>query len=498
MYRSRHKQDLDRRALNFLSSIDIDDKILYYDILCTKAHVIMLHDIRLLSKDELVEIVNELDHILRHPEKLAKEGFEDIHEALEAQLIRKIGVDVGGKVQTGRSRNDQVITDIRIKARDDLIDIIFQLTNLVRLLLQKSEENLNSIMPLYTHLQQAQIGNFAHYLLAYSESLMREIDRMFSLYNRINQSPLGAGPIGGSIFPIDRKMTAKLLGFDNLISNTIDATSSRDFMIEFVSDISSIMITLSRIAEDMIIWSSQEFGFIEIHDKHASTSSAMPQKKNPDPLELIRSKTAIVIGNLTSILTILKSLPSGYSRDLQDTKVPFWNSVDIVSSSLEIVNDVITSLTVNKDVMAKASNTSYAIALDIAEVLVMNHKIPFRIAHKLVGALVNTAMNKKDGKSLKYLSSSDISEVLEKMKIKMPPGKLIQIIENSSPQKSIANRRSEGSPGAQKQTKTIKNYKLLLEKYFNEVGKKKKNVDSSKENITNTINLIKTKSSSQQ
>ena len=497
MYRSRHKQDLDKRALNFLSSIGVDDKILYYDILCTKAHVIMLHDIRLLSKDELVEIVNELDRILRHPEKLAKEGFEDIHEALEAQLIRKIGVDVGGKVQTGRSRNDQVITDIRIKARDDLIDITFQLNNLVRLLLQKSEENLNSIMPLYTHLQQAQIGNFAHYLLAYCESLMREIDRMFSLYNRINQSPLGAGPIGGSLFPIDRKMTAKLLGFDNLISNTIDATS-RDFMIEFVSDLSSIMITLSRIAEDMIIWSSQEFGFIEIHDKHASTSSAMPQKKNPDPLELIRSKTAIVIGNLTSILTILKSLPSGYSRDLQDTKVPFWNSVDIVSSSLEIAYDVIASLIVNKDVMTKASNTSYAMALDIAEVLVMNHKIPFRIAHKLVGALVNVAMNKKDGKSLKYLSSSDVTEVLEKMKIKIPPGKLIQIIENSTPQKSIANRRSEGSPSPQQQIKTIKNYRLLLEKYFNEVGKKKKNVDSSKENITNTINLIKTKSSSQQ
>lgn len=497
MYRSRHKQDLDKRALNFLSSIGVDDKILYYDILCTKAHVIMLHDIRLLSKDELVEIVNELDRILRHPEKLAKEGFEDIHEALEAQLIRKIGVDVGGKVQTGRSRNDQVITDIRIKARDDLIDITILLNNLVRLLLQKSEENLNSIMPLYTHLQQAQIGNFAHYLLAYCESLMREIDRMFSLYNRINQSPLGAGPIGGSLFPIDRKMTAKLLGFDNLISNTIDATS-RDFMIEFVSDLSSIMITLSRIAEDMIIWSSQEFGFIEIHDKHASTSSAMPQKKNPDPLELIRSKTAIVIGNLTSILTILKSLPSGYSRDLQDTKVPFWNSVDIVSSSLEIAYDVIASLIVNKDVMTKASNTSYAMALDIAEVLVMNHKIPFRIAHKLVGALVNVAMNKKDGKSLKYLSSSDVTEVLEKMKIKIPPGKLVQIIENSTPQKSIANRRSEGSPSPQQQIKTIKNYRLLLEKYFNEVGKKKKNVDSSKENITNTINLIKTKSSSQQ
>jgi argininosuccinate lyase len=224
----------------------------------------------------------------------------------------------------------------------------------------------------------------------------------------------------------------------------------------------------------------------------------MPQKKNPDPLELIRSKTAIVIGNLTSIMTILKSLPSGYSRDLQDTKIPFWSSVDIVCSSLDIVNDVIASLSVNKDIMAKASNTSFAIALDVAEVLVMNHKIPFRIAHKLVGALVNKAINNKVGKSFKSLSSSDIGEVLEKMKIKMPPAKLIQIIEDSSPQKSIAKRRSEGSPDAQQQTRTIKRYRLLLEKYCKEVGKRKKNVDSSKENITNTINLIKTKSSSQQ
>src|ERR671910_1282394 len=492
MYRSRHKQDLDRRALSFLSSIDIDDKILYYDILCTKAHVIMLHDIRLLSKDELVEIVNELDRILRHPDKLAKEGFEDIHEALEAQLIRKIGVDVGGKVQTGRSRNDQVITDIRIKARDDLIDIVFQLNNLIRLLLQKSEENLDSIMPLYTHLQQAQIGNFAHYLLSYSEALIREIDKLFSLYNRINQSPLGAGPIGGSLFPIDRKMTAKLLGFDNLISNTIDATSSRDFIIEFVSDLCSIMITLSRISEDMIIWSSQEFGFIEIHDKHASTSSAMPQKKNPDPLELIRSKTAIVIGNLTSILTILKSLPSGYSRDLQDTKVPFWNSVEQVVSSLDIMNDVIQYLTVKKDVMRRASTKSYSISLDIVEVLVKKYKVPFRTAHRLVGALVNLSVNNNDEIPFRSLSTSDIKDVLSKVKANIAPGELIKAIMEIDSNKSIRIRNSEGSPNPKEQTRIIRKRKLQLQKYSNEVQKKKERIDLVKQKITNTIKEIVT------
>jgi argininosuccinate lyase len=325
-----------------------------------------------------------------------------------------MGIDIGGKVQTGRSRNDQIVTDIRIKARDDVINILVHLIGLVKALTAKSEGNLDSIMPLYTHLQQAQIGNFAHYLLAYSDGLLRDIDRLLSLYDRINQSPLGAGPIGGSLLPIDRNMTAKLLGFENIISNSIDATSSRDFMTEFASNMASIMITLSRISEDFIIWSSQEFGFIEISDRHASTSSAMPQKRNPDPLELIRSKTAIVIGNLTTIMTILKSLPSGYSRDLQDTKIPFWSSVQLVLSSLAVMTDVIEYLSVKKDAMSAASNKSYAISLDIAEVLVTRYKVPFRVAHKLVGALVNLSVKNKDEIPFKSLTSSDIKDILSK------------------------------------------------------------------------------------
>lgn len=493
MYRSRHKEDLDRRTLSFLSSIEIDDKILFYDILCSKAHVIMLYRIRILNKVEFATIVNELDQILRNPQRLVREGFEDIHEAIEAHLIRKIGADIGGKIQTGRSRNDQIITDIKIKARDDLTRMIAHLVNLIRLLLHKSEENLDSIMPLYTHLQQAQNGNLAHYLLSYSESLLREVERLFSLYKRINQSPLGAGPIGGSLLPLDRKMTARLLGFEYTVSNTIDATSSRDFMIEFLSDISSIMITLSRCAEDLIIWSSAEFGFIEIHEKFTSTSSAMPQKKNPDPLEMIRSKTGLVIGNFTGIMIILKALPSGYSRDLQDTKISFWNSIDTVSLSLEILTDIIASLGVNKDVMARASKTSYATAFDIAEILVIRHKVPFRTAHKLVGALVAKGIRNKEDVPFMSLSNSDVKVILEKMKVSMPPVKLIHIIRDTTPQKSIANRRSEGSPNPRKQMEIIKKYRRLLDSYHNQLEKKKKNVEHVQENIIDVINQIKTK-----
>ena len=489
MYRSRHKEDLDKRTLNFLSSMDTDDEILYYDILCTKVHAVMLYKIHILNRDEISQLIRELDSVLRNPQRLTREGFEDIHEALETHLIKKIGIDIGGKVQTGRSRNDQIVTDIRIKARDDAINILVHLIELVKALTAKSERNLDSIMPLYTHLQQAQIGNFAHYLLAYSDGLLREIDRSLSLYDRINQSPLGAGPIGGSLLPIDRNMTAKLLGFENIISNSIDATSSRDFMIEFASNMASIMITLSRISEDFIIWSSQEFGFIEISDRHASTSSAMPQKRNPDPLELTRSKTAIAIGNLTTIMTILKSLPSGYSRDLQDTKIPLWSSVDLVLSSLAVMTDVIEHLSVKKDVMIKASNKSYAISLDIAEVLVTRYKVPFRAAHKLVGALVNLSVKKKDEIPFKSLTSSDIKDILSKETV-ITVDKVIKAIREIDSKRSVNIRHSKGAPNPTEQRRIIKQRKLLLQRYSNHVQKKKESIAIVKENITNTIKTI--------
>jgi argininosuccinate lyase len=450
----------------------------------------MLYKIKVLEKHEVTRLVGELNNVMQHPEKLSRVGYEDIHEALETHLIKKLGINTGGKIQTGRSRNDQIITDIRIKARDDIINIIIHLIKLTKQLLEKSEDNLDSIMPLYTHLQQAQIGNFAHFLLSYSEGMLREIDRLFSLYERINQSPLGAGPIGGSILPIDRNMTAKLLGFDSIMSNSIDATSSRDFMVEFSSNMASIMITLSRMSEDLIIWSSQEFGFIEISDKHASTSSAMPQKRNPDPLEITRSKTAIVIGNLTTIMTILKSLPSGYSRDLQDTKIPFWNSVELVVSSLEIMNDIIKYLVVKKDKMKTASMESYAISLDIAEVLVTKYKVPFRSAHQLVGALVNLSANKNDRIPFSSLSNDDIRNVLSEMKINIAPDNITRAIKAIDSNKSIRIRSSKGSVNPKEQTRIIRKSKLQLQKYSMEVQRRKKGMDLVKQNIEGTIKKL--------
>jgi argininosuccinate lyase len=252
------------------------------------------------------------------------------------------------------------------------------------------------------------------------------------------------------------------------------------------------MITLSRISEDLIIWSSQEFGFIEISDKHASTSSAMPQKRNPDPLEITRSKTAIVIGNLTTIMTILKSLPSGYSRDLQDTKVPFWNSVELVLSSLDIMNDVIQYLVVKKDAMRRASTKSYAISLDIAEILVTKYKVPFRTAHQLIGALVNLSVNNNDEIPFRSLSTGDIKDVLSKVKANIAPGELIKAIREIDSNKSIRIRNSEGSPNPQEQTRIIRKSKLQLQKYSNEVQKKKERIDLVKQKITNTIKEIVT------
>jgi argininosuccinate lyase len=252
------------------------------------------------------------------------------------------------------------------------------------------------------------------------------------------------------------------------------------------------MITLSRISEDLIIWSSQEFGFIEISDKHASTSSAMPQKRNPDPLEILRSKTAIVIGNLTTIMTILKSLPSGYSRDLQDTKVPFWNSVELVISSLDIMNDMIQHLVVRKDIMKKASEKSYAVSLDVAEILVTKYKVPFRTAHQLVGALVNLSVKNKDEIAFSSLTTADVKMVLSKVKSDIAPDKLIKSIREIDSVKSIRIRNVEGSPNPKQQIRIIRKRKLQLQKYSNEVQKKKDRIKSVKQNIGNTIKEIVT------
>jgi argininosuccinate lyase len=486
VYRSRPRGSLNEDTLKFLSSMDADQDILYYDILGSEAHSMMLCDIGLLSIQELKKILQALEDVRKDPTQLKTDNFEDIHESLESFVIKQAGIDAGGKMHTARSRNDQVILDIRMKVRDDINNICLAIIDLIDSLLKKATENKETVMPMYTHLQQAQIGTFSHYLLSYVDALFRDIDRLYITYGRINQSPLGACAIGGSSINIDRKTTAVFLGFDGLIRNSVDATSSRDTLIEFTSVISIFMTTLSRLAEDFILWSTAEFGYLELSDEYSSTSSAMPQKKNADPLELIRAKASSVLGNLVTILSIIKALPSGYSRDLQELKPHLWNTSSTALEAVKIVNRVVTSINVHKERMQETAKNSYALSVDIAEQLVIKKGMPFRLAHKLVGSLVEKAAHENKGQVI-MLEEQDIKEVLEKIESDLQPTELMHIIQDVTPQRSLELRISFGSPNPKEQEEMIMFSRRRLSGYKEGVPKRKKNVDAAFQNLKRSV-----------
>lgn len=449
MYRSRLGKDLDDITLSYVSSIKDDSDIAFYDIIGSEAHVIMLYENKLLSKIETKKILTALEELKGG--NISQPDFEpeDIHELIESLVIKKTGIENGGKMHTARSRNDQVALDIRLKIRDDINILLQCLIETISTLLKTAQENTKTIMPLYTHLQQAQVGVFSHYLLSYADSLLRDLDRFMSLYGRVNQSPLGAGPVGGTSLPIDRDSTAKLLGFASLVENSIDATSTRDFVAEYVANSAIMMTNLSRLSEDFIIWSSAEFSFIELSDDFTSPSSVMPQKKNPDILELTRGKTSQVIGYLTSILTTTKGLPSGYGRDLQQIKSSIWSTSKTSITALIIIKSMLSDLTVNQERMQKATEEGFLVALDLAENLVLE-KIPFRAAHNIVGNLVQLAHNSK-----KLLSELELSEI-ESLRIKdIKSTKLFELIQKTTVSSSLKQRKSKGSAGTSEQTRMI-------------------------------------------
>ena len=472
MYRSRLGKNLDDITLSYVSSISDDSDIAFYDIIGSEAHVIMLYENKLLTKKELKNILLALEELKGGDITQPDFEPEDIHELIESLVIKKAGLENGGKMHTGRSRNDQVALDIRMKIRDD-VNILSQcLIETITTLLNFAKKYSKTIIPLYTHLQQAQVGLFSHYLISYSDSLLRDLDRFMSLYQRVNLSPLGAGPIGGTSLPIDRNSTAKMLGFSGLIENSIDATSTRDFVSEYVASCAIMMTNLSRLSEDFIIWSSSEFSFIELSDEFASPSSVMPQKKNPDILELTRGKTSQVIGHLTSILSTTKGLSSGYSRDLQQIKSSIWSTSKISITALIVIKSMFLKLIVNEDKMAKAAEDGYLIALDLAEKLVQQ-KIPFRTAHNIVGNLVQIAHVSK--KNLSDLNIDDINSVSQKT---IKPKKLLDLIQNTTISSSLKNRKSKGSSGLSEQnrmisqrTKKITFYKSSIKKQNTSVKK---------------------------
>jgi argininosuccinate lyase len=291
MYRSRLGNDLSNITLDYVSSIDDDTAIILFDILGSQAHVLMLTENKIITKNDAKKILISLESLKNEKFDLSSNA-EDIHELIESLVIKKAGMASGGKMHTARSRNDQVTLDIRMKIRNDINILCTCLLDTIESLVSLAQNHQKTIMPLYTHLQQAQAGLFSHYLLAHADALFRDFERLFDAYVRVNESPLGAGPVGGTSIPIDRHSTAKMLGFNGIVENSIDATSTRDFVAEYVAMVAILMTNLSKISEDFVLWSTSEFSFIELSDEFTSPSSVMPQKKNPDILELTRGKTA--------------------------------------------------------------------------------------------------------------------------------------------------------------------------------------------------------------
>ncbi|MBU9714034.1 argininosuccinate lyase [Evansella tamaricis] len=389
LWGGRFTKETNKLVEELTASISFDQKLAKEDIQGSLAHVQMLGEQNIISKEDADKIAKGLNVV---GEKLEKGelsysiAHEDIHMNIEKFLIDEIG-PVGGKLHTGRSRNDQVATDMHIYLKNHTEEIIKLVESVQGAIVEQAEKNIDTILPGYTHLQRAQPISFAHHLLTYFWMLERDKGRLVDSLDRVNWLPLGAGALAGTTFPIDRERTAELLGFEHVYPNSIDAVSDRDFILEFLSTASIMMMHISRLSEELVIWSSQEFQFVELDDSFCTGSSIMPQKKNPDVPELLRAKTGRVYGNLMGLLTVLKGLPLAYNKDMQEDKEGMFDTVETVEGSLQLLAPMIETMVVNHDKMRLATNQDYSNATDIADYLVTKG-MPFREAHEVIGKIV--------------------------------------------------------------------------------------------------------------
>jgi argininosuccinate lyase len=411
----RFNESTSKTVESFTESVSFDHRLWRHDIQGSIAHAQMLGRQGILSRNESQQIVKGLEQIAREIETgrfIWKEHLEDVHMNIEATLIRKIG-PAGGKLHTARSRNDQVSLDLRLYLREEAGEIVRLIKVFQKTLLTAASRHIKAIIPGYTHLQRAQPVLLSHHLLAYAHMFQRDADRLKDALKRINQLPLGACALAGTTLPVDRAYVAKILGFEGIAENSIDAVSDRDFGIEFLSACALVMTHLSRLGEELVLWSSEEFSFIEIPDAFTTGSSIMPQKKNPDVAELVRGKTGRVYGSLISLLTTMKGLPLSYNRDLQEDKRPLFDTVDTVKSCITVMEEMFRGIVFRTGRMRSTAGDAYSTATDLAEYLVTKG-IPFRKAHELTGKIVLSCISKKvrlDRLSLKELKK--FSPVIE-------------------------------------------------------------------------------------
>ena len=441
----------------FTESVSFDWRLWRQDILGSIAHATMLRKIGVLSKEEQLAIVKGLDTIGR---EIAEGKFqwqaalEDVHMNIEAELTRR--VPAGAKLHTGRSRNDQVALDLRMWLRDEIFELAREIRSLQRALVELGEQNADLLIPGYTHLQRAQPVYFTHHLLAYVEMLARDRERLKDCFKRVNVCPLGSGAIAGSTLPLDRELVARLLGFvdvkdrPQLTRNSMDAVSDRDFAIEFCGIAALLAVHLSRLAEDVILWASAEFNFIKIADAYTTGSSLMPQKKNPDIAELVRGKSGRVIGNLVSLLTLLKGLPMTYNRDLQEDKQRLFDSADTTRTTVRLMTAMMKNMSVNAAVCTHAASDPTLLATDLADYLVRKG-LPFRRAHHIVGAVV--ALAEQAGKPLNRLTLEELQSVDKHF-----AGDALKIFDLKH---AMAQRNILGAPGTKQVRKQLARWREI-------------------------------------
>ncbi|WNR44712.1 argininosuccinate lyase [Paenibacillus roseipurpureus] len=423
LWGGRFTKQTDQLVEEYTASITFDKELAEEDIEGSLAHVTMLGKCGILPADDVEKIKDgllQVQGMIRRGELAYTIQNEDIHMNIEKTLIDLIG-PVGGKLHTGRSRNDQVATDMHLYLRKRVVEFVGLLIKLQEALLEKAKANLDTIIPGYTHLQRAQPILFAHHLMAYVSMFQRDLERLQDSYKRVDMLPLGAGALAGTTFPIDRHFVAEQLGFGRVYENSLDAVSDRDFILEFLSNASMIMMHLSRFCEEMVLWSSTEFAFIELDDAFCTGSSIMPQKKNPDVAELVRGKTGRVYGNLFGLLTVLKSLPLAYNKDMQEDKEGMFDTVRTLQGALQLFAPMVSTMKVNTGRMRQAVNQDFSNATDIADYLV-NKGLPFRQAHEVIGKTVLYCiqnnkylldMNIEEFKTFSELFESDIYAVLQ-------------------------------------------------------------------------------------
>ena len=422
LWNGRFSEKTDRMVEDFTSSIDIDKRLYSYDIEGSIAHCRMLAKTSIISEKDALALTKGLELIKQEIERgefQFDKSLEDIHMHIETRLIERVG-KVAQKLHTARSRNDQVALDVRMYLKDETLNSVKRLAMLAKVIVDLAKKNIDVVLPGYTHLQRAQPILLSHHFMAYYEMFSRDIDRFNDGLKRINVLPLGSAALAGTTYPIDREYTAQLLDFPKVSANSIDTVSDRDFIIEFLSAASICMVHLSRMSEELILWSSSEFGFIELPDSFATGSSIMPQKKNPDVPELVRGKTGRVFGDLISLLTMMKALPLSYNRDMQEDKTALFQTIDILTQCIEIYIKMLPKLKINRETMERATATGFLNATDMADYLVADG-MPFREAHSCVGEAVAYASSKKKElheltlKELKSFSShfkKDIFKIL--------------------------------------------------------------------------------------